>query len=533
MSPPTSEDLNRVLDHLNLNLTEKDFQDHLHLLESTEKAIQDVLSLSDFTPSVDLNRYPRTDIRTPSDDKNPLRGWACKAKVKGEEKGILKGRSLVLKDTICLAGVPCFYGTAAVDDFIPSFDATIVTRILQHGGTILGKATCEDMSHGAASFTSKRPEGPVQNPYAVGFSAGGSSSGCGALIGSGEIEMGVGGDQGGSIRIPAALCGLTGLKATFGLIPYTGVLPSESSLDHIGPMALAVRDIALLLGAIAGYDGIDDRQLGAPNPEHLPSYIVATELPPKNPLIGIKIGVLKEGFESRHLSKEVENVVRNAIERLTELGAEVVDVSAPLHLKADSIMHVINKVGSSQTRLGRATGRRGVYVTEFYEALGKWDQERWGKVHSFVRGTAISGEYTLQTNPSAYGRAVNLIRKLKLEYDALLLDKVDVLVMPTVPCTARRHPPEGREAPVLESIRKTAGLTVNTAPFNGTGHPALTIPIGLAPPSKDDILAPEDENIRLPVGMQIVGPWWGEEKCLRVGAAWEQGWEWKTGERRE
>lgn len=171
----------------------------------------------DNLPTVDITEFPRLDVRAVPDADNHLRGWAWKATVKGRVGGSLSGKTICLKDNICLAGVPCLFGTNAIKDFIrkkyllsfilntlltplpASVDATIVTRILEAGGTILGKATCENMSHGAASFTS--PYGPVENPYAYGFSTGGSSSGCGALIGSGEIDLGMGGDQGGSIRI--------------------------------------------------------------------------------------------------------------------------------------------------------------------------------------------------------------------------------------------------------------------------------------------------------------------------------------------
>ncbi|KAG7095818.1 hypothetical protein E1B28_006517 [Marasmius oreades] len=409
--------------------------------------------MSDCTPLVDLQRFPRSDIHIPTDEDNPHQGWACKVTVNGTSEGILKGRKICLKDTICLAKAPCHFGTAVIEDFVPDIDATVVTRILEKGGIIVGKATCEDLSHGAASFTSQN--GPVQNPYAHGFSAGGSSSGCGALIGSGEVEMGVGGDQGGSIRIPAALCGIVGLKPTFGLVPYTGVLSSEAALDHIGPMARTVPDTALILQSIAGYDGIDDRQLGAPAPDNLPSYIAATtNLSPLNPLIGIKIGVLKEGFSSSYLAPDVETVVRAAIDRFTSLGATVIDVSVPDHPKATSVMHVVNKLGSSQARLGRANSRRGLYINDFLDKLLPWDQEKWDKVHSFVRGTAISGEYGFTKYPSAYGRAMNLVRKLKDDYDAVLRD-VDVLVMPTVPVTARRHAPPGA-GPLV--CAKTTGL---------------------------------------------------------------------------
>ncbi|KAK7025456.1 hypothetical protein VNI00_015984 [Paramarasmius palmivorus] len=544
---PTLDDLIGIEQRLDLHVAPQEREDYLQLLAATDAAAQEVLGMNDYLPPVDLERFPRTNVHVPPDTENELRGWACKATVRGAQGGILEGRRVCLKDSICLAGVPCRFGTAVFEGFVPETDATVVTRTLEAGAVIIGKATCEDMSHGAGSFTSYN--GPVQNPFAHGFSAGGSSSGCGALIGSGEVEMGLGGDQGGSIRIPASLCGIVGLKATFGLIPYTGVLSSEASLDHVGPMGRTVADVARLLQAITGPDGIDDRQLGTPNVKSNPDYY-AVCLPDSrgDALSGVKIGVLQEGFASRHLTPDVEEVVKSAIKNFGALGASVVDVSVSGHLRSGSLMHIINKMGSSQARLGRANARRGLYINDFYDELLPWSQEKWDKVHSFVKGTAISGEYAFVNCPSVYGRAVNIVRKLKDDYDAVFKE-VDVIVMPTVPVTARRHPP--KDAGPLMAVAKTgiyisrfpvccraftdprekntAGLTDNTGIFNGTGHPALTIPVGFGGPAPEDILQSSDKDIKLPIGMQIVGPWWGEALCLKVGAAWEAGWDWKTG----
>jgi len=154
-------------------------------------------------------------------------------------------------------------------------------------------------------------------------------------------------------------------------------------------MGSTVVDVALLLQAIAGYDGIDDRQLGAPVPHLLPNYSSAVKRPfskSSMPLAGIKVGLLKEGFQSKYLSPHVDLLVRNAIYKFQDLGAEVVQVSIPGHLNGGALMHVLNKLGSSQARLGRATARRGVYVNGYFEKLLPWDQEKWDEVHSFVQG---------------------------------------------------------------------------------------------------------------------------------------------------
>src|SRR5262249_45646161 len=182
--------------------------------------------------------------------------------IKGKPEGPLSGKRIVLKDSICLAGVPMTVGAAFMQGFVPDADATVVSRMLDAGGEIVGKAVCEYLCSSGNSNTSWPL--PVLNPHDPAFSAGGSSSGSAALIAAGEADMSLGGDQGGSIRIPAAWCGIVGMKPTYGLIPYTGIFPIEWTLDHTGPMTANVEDNALLLEVVAGPDSIDSRQNASP-----------------------------------------------------------------------------------------------------------------------------------------------------------------------------------------------------------------------------------------------------------------------------
>ena len=181
-----------------------------------------------------------------------------KTSIKGRPGGKLAGRRIALKDNVCLAGVPMMIGADILEGYVPDVDATIVERILDAGGEIAGKAVCEYYCVSGGSHTSAT--GPVQNPRKPGYSAGGSSSGSAALVAAGDVDMAIGGDQAGSIRIPASHCGIVGLKPTYGLVPYTGIAPLEITLDTCGPMTADVRDNALLLEVIAGPDGIDSRQ---------------------------------------------------------------------------------------------------------------------------------------------------------------------------------------------------------------------------------------------------------------------------------
>ncbi|KAJ7038596.1 amidase signature domain-containing protein [Mycena alexandri] len=496
--------------------------DYLALLGTTDRAVAAVMAHADYQIAVDEAQYPRTDIHRPLPEDNKLKGWAWKATIQGTPGGILDGRKVCFKDTICVARVPSLFGTTAIEDFIPVSDATVVTRVLEHGGTVVGKAMCENFSHGPASHST--PFGPIENPYAEGFSTGGSSSGCGALIGSGEVDMGIGGDQGGSIRIPASLCGIVGLKPTFGLVPYTGVLSSDSAIDTVGPMTRTTADAALLLQAIAGYDMVDDRQLDAPLPANVPKYSELLLSSREHGVKGLKIALLKEGFASSFLDVAVDTKCRRAIAKFEELGATVEEVSVPLHLLTTHLAHILNKFASSQTRQGRQVSRRGLYINEYWETLLPWTQDKFEKAKYYVTGTAMSAEYGWSRYPTAYGRAMNLSRQLRDEYDAIL-SRYDVVMMPTVPKAARRH--AAYDAGPLAWAEVAAGIVSNTAASNLTGHPTITFPVGFVAPSPSDVLSPEDSNIRLPCGLMAMGKMFDETTLLNVADAFEQAFNWK------
>ena len=232
-------------------------------------------------------KYPRDGGRRPRADENKLGAWYVKTSIKGKPAGKLAGRRVALKDNVCLAGVPMMVGAGFLEGSVPDIDATIVTRILDEGGEIAGKAVCEYYCVSGGSHTSST--GPVQNPRKHGFTTGGSSSGSAALVAAGEVPMAIGGDQAGSIRIPASYCGIVGMKPTFGLVPYTGIGPLEITLDTAGPMTANVADNALLLEVIAGPDGLDSRQHQVPRVD---KYTEAL----KQGVKGLRIGVLKEGF---------------------------------------------------------------------------------------------------------------------------------------------------------------------------------------------------------------------------------------------
>ncbi len=252
---PTKAQLNTLAENMGMSFSPEDLDFFHEELDATMGAYDVIDAMPDYLPQV---KYARTSGYEPDAAENELNGWAWKVDIEGAKGGPLKGKTIALKDNVSVAGVPMRNGSAILQGYVPNIDATIVTRLLDAGATIKGKAVCEFFCLSGGSHTSQ--PGPVHNPLKKGYSAGGSSSGSAALVASGEVDMAIGGDQGGSIRIPAAYCGIYGMKGTFGLVPYTGLMPIEATIDHTGPMTANVADNALMLEVLAGADGLDPRQ---------------------------------------------------------------------------------------------------------------------------------------------------------------------------------------------------------------------------------------------------------------------------------
>src|SRR6202045_2932919 len=253
---PTLDQLRSVAEDLGMTMGDEELKSYDALMQGNYATYDIVDAMPDYVPAV---KYPRTPGYRPEGEENKYNAWYVKTTVKGAPAGKLAGKTVVLKDNVCLAGVPMMNGASTLEGYTPDIDATIVTRILDAGGTIVGKAHCEYFCFSGGSHTNAT--GPVHNPHKMGYSAGGSSSGSAALLAAGEVDMAIGGDQGGSIRIPAAYCGVYGMKATHGLVPYTGVMPIELTLDHTGPIPSNVANNALFLEVLAGPDGLDPRQI--------------------------------------------------------------------------------------------------------------------------------------------------------------------------------------------------------------------------------------------------------------------------------
>src|SRR5215208_7564572 len=234
--PPNVEQLTELAGGFGLRLDEEKVRSFIGLVEGTLASYARLDQLAE--PELPV-KYPRSGGYRPDREENPLNAWYYKCSIKGAENGPLSGKRIAIKDNVCVAGVPMMNGSSALEGYVPEFDATVVTRILDAGGEISGKAVCEHLCFSGGSHTSDT--GPVLNPHDHAHSAGGSSSGSAALVAAGEVAMAIGGDQGGSIRMPANHCGIVGLKPTFGLVPYTGIAPLEITIDVCGPMTANVR----------------------------------------------------------------------------------------------------------------------------------------------------------------------------------------------------------------------------------------------------------------------------------------------------
>jgi amidase len=323
-------------------------------------------------------------------------------------------------------------------------------------------------------------------------------------VAAGEADMAIGGDQGGSIRMPASFCGIYGLKPTHGLVPYTGIVPLEVTIDHAGPMTRSVRDNALLLQAIAGADGFDARQ-GAPV-THPYSQLLG------GGIAGLRIGVLREGFRLPNSEPDVDAKVRAAAGLFAKLGAKVEDVSVPEHLTSAPICGAIILAGIEHMMVsgdGLGFGREDLYLTSYMDFHRNW-KRRANELSDSVKLTLLCGLHARQqSGQHYYAKALNLGRRLRAAYDAAFTDH-DLLLLPTTPIKATPLPAAG--ATREEMFQRAVEPSTNTQPFDVTHHPAFSMPCGMSD--------------GLPVGMMLVGRPWDEPVLYRAAFTFEQAEDW-------
>jgi amidase len=446
-----------------------------------------------------------------SDD--PLNAWLWKTTIGGSDRGLLAGKTVSYKDHIAVAGVPMSFGTFGLDGFIPDFDATVVTRVLQAGGQVIGKNVMDGLSGGYGMGGGIGDYGRVLNPHNPDHVTGGSSSGSGAAVASGQVDISFGGDQGGSIRIPAAFCGTLGLKPTFGLLSHFGLgFGSDQSIDYTGPMTRTVEDAAAALQATAGYDVYDPRQR-----REVPlSLDVLSGL--DYGVSGLRIGILEEAFGDDSADPEVKDLVLAAVDMLARAGARVKRVSVPAHLEVRTAQQALGAEGALAVF---KTGFYGAFTRTYYPAgLLSAINTLWAD-HADVlaprtRLNLVTGDLVRKNySGRVYAKAQNVRPTYIKAYDDVLID-VDILAMPTATIAAPRNDRPATMAEALErnlSMMNRLGRTMNTQQFNFTGHPALAVPIGKT-------------SAGLPASIQLVGRFFDDPLLLRAAYAYQHSVDW-------
>nr|P84650.1 RecName: Full=Enantioselective amidase [Rhodococcus rhodochrous] len=495
LTPPNSNQMSALNNHFFFGLTTPKLEEFAPALEATlAYAVTDERVYERTAPEP-----PDRSWTTPTAAENPLSAWYVTTSISYTDGGPLAGRTVAIKDNVTVAGVPMMNGSRVVEGFTPRYDATVLRRLLDAGATKAGKAVCEDLCFSGSSVTS-HPQ-PVRNPWdeSHGYKAGGSSSGSEALVASGHVDCAVGGDGGGSIRIPLACCGIVGCKPTHGLKPYT--FPIERTIDHLGPMTRTVGDAAMMLTVLAGTDGLDPRQ--ADHRIEPVDYLAALAEP-----AGLRVVVVTEGFDTPVQDAAVDDAVRAAILVLRSGCLTVEIVSIPIHLDAFAVWNVIATEGAAYQMLdgnyyGMNTG--GFYDPELIIHFSRRRLEHGHQLSKTVKLVGMGGRYTSETGGGKYAAAARqLVREVRAAYD-LALARYDVLVMPTLPYTATKIPIT--DIPLADYLDTALSMIINTAPFDVTGHPALCPVAGAVH--------------GLPVGMMIIGKAHDDDATVLRVAAFE------------
>jgi amidase len=498
---PNQDQLRKIGADLGMDLT-PDYADAvIEYIKPFAEGYRLISSLPDELPPI---KHPRAGFYRPEGDENKYGAWMVKTRIKGSESGKLAGKKVAIKDTYCIAGMPLTNGASVLEGYVPEFDATVVTRLLDAGAEIVGKSVCEyfSFSGGAATSTS----GPVHNPRAWGHTPGGSSTGSGALVAAGEVDMATGGDQAGSIRIPASLSGVVGIKPTWGLVPYTGIMGMDATIDHAGPLTPSVAANALFLEVMAGPDGLDPRQAGAKTDEYTKAI--------GQQVRGLKIGVVKEGFGQYDSHPDVDKGVRASAQKFEALGCEVREVSIPWHSHGVPIWAAIALEGTYHAMFnGASLGRNveGVYPVSLAARLASM-RDRANELPHTVKVGMLLGAYTDRHYQGYfYFKSQNLRRRLRAAYNAAL-DDHDLLLMPTTRMMASKIPPTDADLPTM--MQHSWEQIGNTCPFNVTHHPAISIPCGFG------------EGDR-PIGLMLVAKHWQESMLYRAADAFERANDWQ------
>ena len=415
-----------------------------------------------------------------------------------EEIGFLSGIPIGIKDNMVTSGITTTCGSKILKNFVPSYESTVTQKLQDAGAVMVGKTNLDEFAMGSSTENSGYQT--TANPWDLSRVPGGSSGGSAAAVAAKECSVSIGSDTGGSIRQPAALCGVVGLKPTYGLVSRFGLVAYASSLDQVGPFARSVEDAAIVLGAIAGHDPKDSTSIKF----KVPDYTKFLKLSLK----GLTIGVIEETFMDG-VEQEVSNTVQNAIEHLKTLGAKVVNVSCPSFRYGLPAYYVIAPAEAS-SNLARYDAVKYGLREQSDTLLDMYTNTRTEGLGAEVKRRIMLGTYTLSTGYyDAYYLKAQKVRTLIKEDFNTSFEKVDILVSPTSPTTAFK---------AGEKISKPLNMYLSdlmTIPVNLAGLPGMSIPCGF-------------DKKGLPVGLQLIGNILEEGKLFQVGYAYEQSTPWNN-----
>ena len=415
----------------------------------------------------------------------------------GAPLGPLDGAPVALKDVLCTRGVRTTCGSKMLESFVPPYDATVVERLRAAGAVILGKTNMDEFAMG--SSTEHSAFHPTRNPWDLARVPGGSSGGSAAAVAGGLAAGGLGSDTGGSIRQPAAFCGVVGMKPTYGRVSRYGLVALASSLDQIGPFAQDVRDAALLLGAVAGHDRRDATSIQAPVPEYV------AEL--SKGVAGLTLGLPDEYFIDG-MDPDVERAVRAAIEVLKGLGARLERVSLPTTKHSLAAYYLILPAEAS-SNLARYDGVKFGLRVPGRDLVEMESRTRAAGFGAEVKRRIMLGTYALSAGyyDAYYGKAQSVRTLVRREFAAAFA-RVDLIVAPTTPNVAFKH--GEKEDPLSMYLND-----VFTIPGNLAGIPGISVPCGFSVTG-------------LPIGLQVLGRPLDEPRVLRAAYAYEQATPWRS-----
>lgn len=400
----------------------------------------------------------------------------------------LTGIPFAVKDAICTKGIRSTSAAKILDNYVPPFDATVIKKIRGQGGVLLGKNNCDAFGHGASNENSMY--GPVKNPHDLTKVAGGSSGGSAAAVADNMCIYAIGEDTGGSIRQPASLCGIVGLRPSYGRNSRYGIMPMASSLDTVGPLTKTVEDCALVEQVIAGQDELDATTVSEPVPEYLSELTRDAK--------GLKVGVPKEYFELDGLDAEVESITNKKIVELKKLGCKIKQVSLPYTKYAIAVYYIIVPSEDS-SNLARLDGVRYGIRANNKNLYDLYVESRARGFPEEVKRRILIGTYALSAGYyDAYYKKAQTVRTLiKKDFDDVF-KQVDVLITPTSPFPAFGLGEKANDPLALYLA------DVMVSPASVAGMPAISVPAGKT-------------KSGLPVGVQIIGPRMGEGIVFRVG----------------